>query len=185
MENTVEKKSTAAASPSGPAGLAAGVWALEAGRSRFEFRVRHFWGLMTVRGQITRAEGTAEVGADGAIAATLSLDAASLDTKQGQRDKHLRSKDFFDVANHPTVTFTSKQVTGQGTDRLDVQGELSIAGHSQSITFEARLSEASGKSVTVDAEVSVDRTAFGMTWSPLGMAAPTSVLVVHAQFTKQ
>jgi polyisoprenoid-binding protein YceI len=139
---------------------------------------------MTVQGQLTRAEGKAEVGSDGAIAVTLSLDAASLDTKQKQRDKHLRSKDFFDVANHPTVTFTSTRVTTQGAGRLDVAGDLSIAGRSQPIAFEAHLSEPSGTTATVDAEIVVDRSAFGMTWGPLGMTASTVLLVVQAQFTK-
>lgn len=167
-----------------PIGLEAGMWKLDAGHSRFEFRVKHFWGLMTVRGQLTRAEGTAEVDPAGEISVALHLDASSLDTKQKQRDKHLRSADFFDIANHPTATFTSKRVTAQDAGHLSVEGELSVAGHSQTVAFDALLSEVSGKTATVDAELSVDRTAFGMTWSPLRMSASTALLVIHAQFTK-
>ena len=167
-----------------PVALAVGTWTLDAGQSRFEFRVKHFWGLMTVRGQFAQVEGTAEVDPSGSIAATLRIDAASLNTKQKQRDKHLLSADFFDVANHPAVTFSSRRVTAVSEDHLNVEGDLSVAGHSQPIAFDARLSELSGKTALVDLEVGVDRTGFGMTWNPLRMTAANVVLVGHALFAK-
>jgi polyisoprenoid-binding protein YceI len=175
---------TDTASRTGLNGLETGTWTLDAGQSRFEFRVKHFWAIMTVRGHFTKFEGKAEVDAAGSILVTVRIDATSVNSKQKQRDKHLRSADFFDVANHSAVTFASRRVAALGTDRLSVEGDLSVAGHSQPIAFEARLSEMSGKSLTADAEVSVDRTTFAMTWSPLGMASSTAVLVAHAQFIK-
>jgi polyisoprenoid-binding protein YceI len=164
-------------------GVAAGNWVLDASSSRFEFRVKHFWGLITVRGYFKQFEGSAEVDESGALSATLRIDAASLDSKQKQRDKHLRSADFFHVEQHPTVTFVTRQVTALSADRLRVEGDLTIAGHTEPVTFEARLTPSADR-VVVDAEVSVDRTAFGMTWSPLRIASGTALLVVHAQFNK-
>ena len=165
-------------------GSAPSVWTLDAAQSTFDFRVKHFWGLMVVQGHFAQATGDATVDADGAVVVRVDIDAASLDTKHGQRDKHLRSEDFFHVAQHPTVTFGSRQVTPLDGARLRVQGDLTAAGHTLVLDVEARVS-ASGERIVVEAEVPVDRRAFGMTWSPLGMAAATAVLVVHAEFTRQ
>ncbi|HKC76091.1 MAG TPA: YceI family protein [Chloroflexota bacterium] len=163
-------------------GSTPGVWVLDPAQSHFEYGVKHFWGLMTVRGHFTQVEGQAEVDDAGAVAATVRIAAASLDSKQQQRDKHLRSADFFHVDRHPTVTFATRKVTALGADRVRVEGDLTAAGHTLPLTFEARLTQA-GDQIGVDAEVTVDRTAFGMTWSPLGMASSRALLVVHAQFT--
>jgi polyisoprenoid-binding protein YceI len=161
-----------------------GVWELDATQSHFEFRVKHFWGLMTVRGHFTQMEGRAEVDDSGTVSATVRIAATSVDSKQKQRDKHLRDADFFHVDKHPTVTFTSRKVTALSADRVSLEGDLTAAGRTQPLTFEARLT-AAGDQITVDAEVNVDRTAFGMTWSPMGMAASTALLVAHAQFNKK
>jgi len=63
-------------------GSTPGVWVLDPAQSHFEFRVKHFWGLMTVRGHFTQVEGQAEVDDAGAVAATVRIAAASLATKQ-------------------------------------------------------------------------------------------------------
>jgi polyisoprenoid-binding protein YceI len=160
-----------------------GTWVLDAAASRFEFQVKHFWGLITVKGSFERAEGQASVDASGAIAATLQIDAASVESKQKQRDKHLRSADFFHAEQHPTITFATRKVTVLAPDRLHIEGMLTVAGHAELVAFEARLTTA-GASLVVDAQVQVDRTIFGMTWSPMGMAARSALLVVRAQFSK-
>ena len=74
---------------------------------------------MTVSGPSPRYEGTLELGAT--PRSTLTIDAASLDTGNARRDKHLRSEDFFDVEHHPQVRFTSTSATVEG-DRLKVRG---------------------------------------------------------------
>ncbi len=159
-------------------------WILDAAASSFAFRVKHFWGLMTVQGHFTQVDGQATVDGAGEVTVSVRIDAASLDTKQRQRDTHLRSADFFHVAQHPTVSFVSRRVTPVGADRLRVQGELTAAGRTLPLDVEARL-RTSEERIAVEAEVAVDRRAFGMTWSPLGMAAATAVLVIRATFTRQ
>jgi polyisoprenoid-binding protein YceI len=183
MVQQIRESAAGGRMPSPSAAAAPSAWVLDATQASFAFRVKHFWGLMTVKGHFTRVEGQAEVDAAGAITVSVRIDATSVDTKQQQRDKHLRSADFFHVAEHPTVTFVSRQVAPLGPDRLHVQGDLTAAGRTLPLTFEARLST-SDEQITVDAEVPVDRRVFGMTWSPLGMAAATALLVVHAPFTR-
>jgi polyisoprenoid-binding protein YceI len=166
-------------------GAAAGVWTLEPATSVLEFQVKHFWGAVNVRGRFGTVMGRVDVAASGSVSGSIEAQSASLDSGNPRRDKHLRSADFFDVANHPTVVFSVASVQSLGDDTVRVAGDLTAAGRTQSITFDAHLSDATLEHFTVDGEVSVDRRAgFGMNWSPLGMASSTAVLVVHAQFAR-
>ena len=166
-------------------GAAVGVWNLDTATSVLEFQVKHFWGAVTVRGRFGNVTGHVDVAASGAVSGSIEAQSASLDSGNLRRDKHLRSADFFDVANHPTVVFSVVSVQPLGDDTVRVAGDLTAAGRTQSMTFDARLSNATLEHFFVDGEVSVDRKAgFGMNWSPLGMASSTAVLVVHAQFAR-
>jgi polyisoprenoid-binding protein YceI len=78
-----------------------GSWQLDPGRSRVEFRARHFWGLMTVTGHFDEFHGRLDLSEDPAI--KLTIEAASLQTGHRKRDEHLRSRDFFDADKHPRV----------------------------------------------------------------------------------
>jgi polyisoprenoid-binding protein YceI len=162
-------------------GAAIGAWEIDPAASVLEFRVKHFWGAMTVRGRLTAVSGRIEIAATGAVSGTIRAESASVDTGNKSRDKHLRSADFFDVANHPAVVFSLEQLLPVADDTLRATGVLTAAGRSQSIAFDANLTERSEERVTLDGEVSVNRRAdFGMNWSPLGIASPTAVLVIHA-----
>ena len=164
---------------------AIGVWEIDPGTSVLEFRVKHFWGAVTVRGRFGTVTGRLDVAASGIVSGTVEAEVASLDTGNATRDKHLRSAAFFDAANHPAVEFSLDQVVPLGKDGVRVTGVLTAAGRSQSIAFDAGLTDSTAEHVTVDGEVSVNRrTDFRMSWSPLGIASPTALLVVHAQFVK-
>src|SRR4051812_22943781 len=119
--------------------LTSGTWRLDPANSSVEFHVRHFYGLMTVKGQFDRYEGTIDLKSRPAVALTIEAD--SLDTKHGKRDKHLRSADFFDVEHHPHVRFVSQTATVDG-DRLRVSGQLHAAGKAVPLQLEGHLTEA-------------------------------------------
>jgi polyisoprenoid-binding protein YceI len=165
-------------------GTAAGRWVLDPAGSTAEFRVRHFWGAITVRGTLGPMAGEATVSRDGAVTGTLSFDARSLDTGHEQRDKHLRSADFFHTDEHPEAVLTVTSARPAGPDGLVCQGVLDVAGHARPVTFTARIQEATGQAVVLAAELQVDRAEFGMTWSPLHMASMTALGVVTARFTR-
>src|SRR5581483_5121392 len=105
----------------------AGRWALDAGESSVDFAVKTFWGLLTVRGRFDRFAGSYEIGPDGAKI-ELAVDAESLDTGNPTRDEHLRSGDFFHVAEHSEIRFTSTGVYDVGEGSLHVVGDLEAAG---------------------------------------------------------
>ena len=99
-------------------------WQLERSHSDIEFRVKHLWGLTTVRGRFDDLAGTLSVADDGSRRISLEVEAASLDTGNAQRDRHLRSDDFFDTPNHPLIRFESTEVADESPGRLRVAGRL-------------------------------------------------------------
>ena len=168
-----------------PAGQAvAGTWTLAPKESRMEFAVKHFWGLVTVHGHFEAFQGEAVVDESGGISASLAVNANSVQTNNARRDKHLRSADFFDVDRNPTLTFVTRQVTRVADGGAQVAGELTIAGHTEDVEFDTTIAVASADEASADATLSVDRTRFGMTWSPLGMSAATAHLTLHLRFTR-
>ena len=120
-------------------GTAAGTWTLDPAASSITVAVKHFWGLVTVRGTFTSATGHADINADGTITASLEVDAASINTKINKRDQHLRSDEFFNVENHPTITFTTADVTVVDATTVRVSGVVTAGGADQTTTFDATL----------------------------------------------
>jgi polyisoprenoid-binding protein YceI len=176
---------TPKATPLPADGAAAGNWVLDPAGSRAEFGVKHFWGAITVRGIFENMTGEATVGEDGTITGRISFDARSLNTKNKQRDKHLRSPDFFHVDRHPHATLTVTSARPVGSAELECQGTLDAAGQVRPVTFTAHIREATAQSVVLTAELETDRSQFGMTWSPLHIASMTAHGTVTARFTRR
>jgi polyisoprenoid-binding protein YceI len=119
-------------------GYVVGTWDIDATHSTVGFSVRHMM-VSKVRGYFREFAGeliTAEDPAQSGVTATIDL--ASIDTRQDQRDAHIRSADFFDVENHPQMTFRSTAVRTDGADWL-VEGELSLKGNTRPVTLTLEL----------------------------------------------
>jgi polyisoprenoid-binding protein YceI len=120
-------------------GYVAGTWDIDATHSTVGFSVRHMM-VSKVRGYFRDFTGeivTAEDPAQSTV--TANIDLGSIDTRQEQRDTHIRSADFFDVENHPHMTFRSTAVrVVDGADWF-IDGELTIKGRSKPVTLELEL----------------------------------------------
>ncbi|TFV52834.1 YceI family protein [Blastococcus sp. TF02A-35] len=119
-------------------GYIAGTWDIDASHSTVGFSVRHMM-VSKVRGYFREFSGeivTAANPADSTVTATVDL--GSIDTRQEQRDAHIRSADFFDSENHPQMTFRSTAVRAEGADWL-VDGELTIKGNTKPVTLALEL----------------------------------------------
>ena len=164
--------------------LAPGSWALDGSASSVTFTNKSMWGLVTVKGVFSGLEGQAELPAGGAASGTVTIDAASVDTKHKKRDIHLRSADFFEVEAHPSIVFTAARITPTGPDTAEVAGDLTVRGTTKPLSFTARAVEASADAVTLTADLAIDRADFGMTWSQFGMK-PTTNLTLNLRFTRR
>jgi polyisoprenoid-binding protein YceI len=93
------------------------------------FKVRHLM-ISNVKGEFTRVAGSVDFDPSNPAASSIqaSIDVNSISTREPQRDEHLKSADFFDAANHPTITFRSKEITPAGKDSYEVVGDLTIRG---------------------------------------------------------
>ncbi len=159
---------------------AQGRWRIDPTRSSIAFRARTLWGLVTVTGRFERYEGTLDLQENPAI--ELTIDAASLTTNLGFRDRHLRSADFFDVVNHPHVSFVSDSVTLDG-ERLQVRGRLHAAGQSIPLELDAGLRRV-GDELEIDARTYADHRKLGMSHGMLGMIPTPSELIVHGRLVR-
>jgi polyisoprenoid-binding protein YceI len=155
-------------------------WRIDPSRSTVEFRSPAFWGLTTAKGRFHSYDGTLDLRHQPAI--ELTLDADSIDTNNKIRDKHLRSAEFFDVANHPQVRFVSDSAALDG-ERLKVRGQLHVAGQSMPLDLDARLVPV-GDELDVEARTQADHRRLGMSSGTLGMIRSPSELIVHGRLVR-
>jgi polyisoprenoid-binding protein YceI len=164
-------------------GTLAGEWTLDSARSEVVLKTRHTWGLLPLQGRFGQVSGSGTVTAAGAASGVIKVAAASLDTKNPRRDKHLHSADFFHVEKHPEFTFAVESVTPAG-DGVRVSGTLTVRDQTRPAAFDAKVT-AAGDELTLDGELKVNRADFGLTWNFIGIASLHSTLEVHAVFARQ
>jgi polyisoprenoid-binding protein YceI len=161
----------------------AGTWTLDASKSTIGLRSKSMWGLAPVKGVFREVTGNGTVTPAGEASGTISVAAASIDTKSKKRDKHLRSTDFFDTGAFPQIIFTLDRLTLAG-EGVTVTGTLTVRGRTRPVSFPARVSVLGAGEAWLDAEVTVSRADYGLTWNQLGMASMTNTITVHAVFSK-
>jgi polyisoprenoid-binding protein YceI len=125
-----------------------------------------------VRGRFTEFEGTIEFDEANPqnSRVDVTIQAASIDTAEGDRDQHLRGADFFDVGKYPTLRFVSTAVKPRGHNTFDVHGDLTIHGVTRSVVLPASYLGAASDpwgntKLVFEAEVTLNRKDFGLTWN--------------------
>ena len=146
-------------------------WEVDNSHSGIHFSVRHLV-IAKVRGQFARWTGTVQVpdGDFGRASVEVVIDAASIDTGVADRDTHLKSADFFDVAKYPELIFTSTSVESQDGDRLKLLGALTIKDVTREVVLDVeRLGEVKdpwgNQRAAFSAKTSLNRGDFGLTWN--------------------
>jgi polyisoprenoid-binding protein YceI len=151
--------------------MAVSIWNIDPSHSAIHFSVRHMV-VSKTRGRFTKWNGQISFDPDHPEASSVqvTIEPASLDTADAQRDTHLRSADFFDVDKYPQASFKSTKVQDIGGDKLRITGDLTIRGVTRPVTLEG-LYEGSGKDpwggerAGFSASTSIDRREFGLQWN--------------------
>jgi polyisoprenoid-binding protein YceI len=162
----------------------AGDWTLDGTKSTIELRSKSIWGLVPVKGAFGQVAGHGTVSPEGEVSGTITVGAGSIETKNAARDKHLRSADFFQADTFPHITFSVDRLQPSG-EGVTVTGELTVRGRTRPVTFPGRVSVVGSGDVRLDAEVTVDRADFGLTWNRWGMVSMKNTITVHAVFGKR
>jgi polyisoprenoid-binding protein YceI len=162
--------SPVAESTTTPTAQSRSVWHIDPRHSLAEFSVRHMM-LAKVRGRFTGVSGTIIDAAEDPTnsSVTAAIDVTTLITGDPQRDEHLRSPDFFDVANHPSMTFESRRVWGS-REHFTVTGDLTIRGQTREVTLDVTFNGVGanplGQSVAgFTIETDINRKDFGLNWN--------------------
>lgn len=150
--------------------MATATWNVDVAHSAIHFYVRHMV-ISKVHGRFARWEGTIQLDEQDPTRSTVEvrIDAASIDTQVADRDAHLRSADFLDVAKHPELRFTSRRIEKAG-DGYRVVGDLELHGVKREVALDAEFAGV-GKDpwgntrAGFSAKASLDRKDFGLTWN--------------------
>ena len=153
------------------AGLAAavGTWVIDPAHTNLGFTARHAM-VAKVRGNFGEFEGSFSIAEDvAASSAALTIQAGSIDTKNADRDAHLKSGDFLDVENFPAITFTSTSVAVSGSD-IVVTGDLTIHGVTKSVDVTYELVGISqdpwgNTKIGFEGTAKISRKEFGLVWN--------------------
>jgi len=151
--------------------MAVETWQIDPSHSAIGFSVRHMV-VSKTRGRFTRWSGQIRFDPKNPAASSVevTIDPASIDTADAQRDAHLRSPDFFDVEKYPAASFRSTTIEDRGGDRYRISGDLTVHGVTKPVVLEATY-EGSGKDPWGGqrsgflATTSIDRKDFGLEWN--------------------
>jgi polyisoprenoid-binding protein YceI len=166
----------------------AGVWNIVPDRSAITFRIRNMWGLLNVKGRFTEFSGDGQLTGKGAVFGRVDIQAASLRTGIGRRDKHLRSADFFDVERFGEigVVVTAVQPTkGPPKGRAaELRASFTIKGITKPLPVPVTITELDDGSIQITGEAKIDRAQFDLTWNRFGMIGATATATAQAVFVR-
>jgi polyisoprenoid-binding protein YceI len=151
--------------------LTSGTYTVDPTHSRIGFVARHAM-VTKVRGSFNEFEATAQIDAEELASSTaqVAIKVDSIDTRNEQRDGHLRSNDFLDIANNPEITFVSTRVQPAGDDVVRVTGDLTIKGVTNPVTIDftyegAAVDPFGNLRVGFEGSVVINRKDWGITWN--------------------
>lgn len=149
-------------------------WKIDPAHTLVEFSARHMM-ITRVRGRFAEVDGEIHIDEENPDASQVEvrIDAASIDTRNDDRDTHLRSEDFLHVEKHPEIVFRSKRIDGahrEPGDTFKVVGDLTIRGTTREVVLNAKFEGTGqdpwgGRRAGFSATTEVDRREFGLTWN--------------------
>lgn len=172
-------------------------WQIDPAHAAAHFSVRHLM-ISNVRGEFSKLSGTAVIDPADLTKSSVevNIETASINTREPQRDEHLRSADFFDVANHPKMTFRSKRIAPGDAGDYKLTGDLTIRGVTKEATFDVEPPTPAVKDpwgnirMGITATAKINRKDFGLVWNALTegggvMVGDTISITVDAELIRE
>ncbi|HXX64042.1 MAG TPA: YceI family protein [Bacteroidota bacterium] len=147
-------------------------WAIDPVHSEVKFKVKHLV-ISTVTGQFNSVRGTVQANKSDFSDARVRFEAdvESINTNNAQRDAHLKSADFFDAANYPTLSFESKSIQPTGDNAYQLQGDMTIRGTTRpvalNVTYNGTVKGFDGDVAAFDITGKLNRQDFGLRWNAM------------------
>jgi polyisoprenoid-binding protein YceI len=147
-------------------------WQIDPVHSTAQFKVKHLM-ISNVKGEFTSIKGTLHLDSSDVTKSTIEaiIDAASINTREPQRDAHLKSADFLEVEKFPNITFKSTRVSKKANGQFAVEGDLSIHGVTRKVTLDVEAPSApqkdpwGGTRIGLEASTRINRKDFGLNWN--------------------
>ncbi|MEK2689244.1 YceI family protein [Bdellovibrio sp. GT3] len=147
-------------------------WQIDPAHSSANFSIKHMM-IAKVHGGFEKLSGTLALDSSDITKSVIeaSIESASINTREAQRDAHLKSADFFDVEKYPTITFKSTKVERSGDEELKVTGELSIHGVTKEVVLEVEGPSAEhtdpwgNTKIAISGKTKIKRKDFGLNWN--------------------
>ena len=171
-------------------------WSIDPVHSIAEFKVKHMM-ISNVKGHFSKITGSLTIDESGHVNSRVeaTIDAASIETRDGQRDAHLKSEDFFHAEKFPALTFRSTSINQVGAGQLSVEGELTIRGVTRKVVFIVEGPTGPTKDpwgntrIGISASTKINRKDFGLVWNAALEAGGILVgdevtIVLDVQFIK-
>jgi polyisoprenoid-binding protein YceI len=147
-------------------------WQIDPVHSTAQFKVKHLM-ISNVKGEFTSIKGTLQLDSSDVTNSSLevAIDANSINTREPQRDTHLKSADFIDVEKFPNITFKSSRVTKKANGEFAIEGDLTIHGVTRKVTLNVEAPSApqkdpwGGTRIGIEATTKINRKDFGLNWN--------------------
>jgi polyisoprenoid-binding protein YceI len=172
-------------------------WLVDPVHSTAQFKVKHLM-ISNVKGEFTSIKGTLQLDSSDATKSSLevAIDANSINTREPQRDAHLKSADFLEVEKFPSITFKSIKISKKEGGEFAVQGDLTIHGVTRKVTLDVEAPSApqkdpwGGTRIGVEATTKINRKDFGLVWNATletggFMVGDEVTIALDVEFVKQ
>jgi len=146
-----------------------GVWNVDPNRSTITFKAKSMWGLAPVKGRFAEFSGDGQITDSRKIFGRIDVQAASVDTKLGKRDDHLRSADFLEADKFPDISVVVTYAEAVTGDTVDLRAQLTVKGTTGPLPLRTKVAVLDDGSVRLIAQATINRKDFGVDGNLMGM----------------
>jgi polyisoprenoid-binding protein YceI len=161
-----------------------GVWSVDPAHSTIGFKSKSFWGLAPVKGRFAEFSGDGQITNTQTVFGRIDIKAASLDTKIGKRNKHLRSADYFEVAKFPDISVIVTGADAIDGDTVDLRAQLTVKSTTAPIALRTKVAVLGDGAVRLSTRATIDRKDFGVDGNLMGMAVDKATILGDVVFRR-